>query len=233
MTVTLELLQLPRGPTRVQWRRSARARRVSLRIDPGSSSVVVTLPGRMARARGLAMLTVHAGWVDAHLAALPVALTFADGALIPVAGQPHRIRHLPASDGSAWLQAGEIHVPGNAAEIARRVTDLLRSEALRRLGALVAEKCAMAGLSVRRVTVKDTRTRWGSCTPGGTLMFCWRLVMAPSLVQDYAVAHEVAHLRHMNPWRKLLGAGPRPHPASGRRLARGSGLDGAGLLRTG
>jgi predicted metal-dependent hydrolase len=198
MTVTLEVLQLPRGPTPVQWRHSARARRVSLRIDPRSSSVVVTLPDQTGRAAGMAMLTDHAGWIASHLAALPAALTFADGTMVPVAGEPHRIRHISEGEGSAWLEAGEIHVPGDPAFLAGRVTDLLWAEARRRLGAIVAAKCAIAGLSARRVTVKDTRTRWGSCTPDGTLMFCWRLVMAPMLVQDYAVAHEVAHLRHMN-----------------------------------
>ncbi len=198
MTVTLEVLQLPRGPTPVQWRYSTRARRVSLRIDPSSSSVVVILPDQAERAAGMAMLTDHSGWIASHLAALPAALTFADGAVVPLAGEPHRIRHSPGDGGATRLEAGEILVPGDPALLAHRVTDLLWVEAQLRLGAIVAAKCALAGLSARRVTVKDTRTRWGSCTPDGTLMFCWRLVMAPPPVQDYAVAHEVAHLRHMN-----------------------------------
>jgi predicted metal-dependent hydrolase len=146
----------------------------------------------------MALLTDHAAWVAARLAALPAALAFADGAVVPIGGVPHRIRHAPGGRGGAWLDAGQILVSGDPAFLPRRVTDLLRMEARRRLGALVAAKSAQAGLAPRRVTVKDTRSRWGSCTPDRTLMFCWRLVMAPALVQDYVVAHEVAHLRHMN-----------------------------------
>jgi predicted metal-dependent hydrolase len=232
MAVTLEVLQLPRGPTPVQWRHSARAHRISLRIDPGSSSVVVTLPDRSERADGMAMLTDHAGWIAGHLAALPAALAFVDGAMVPVAGEPHRIRHTPAGQGPAWLEAGEIHVPGDPAFLARRVTNLLWAEAQQRLEAMVVTKCAIAGLSAQRVTVKDTRTRWGSCTPDGTLMFCWRLVMAPVLVQDYAVAHEVAHLRHMNHgprfWALVRGLTLHQEEAVGWLR-----LHGARLLRAG
>jgi predicted metal-dependent hydrolase len=78
------------------------------------------------------------------------------------------------------------------------VHDFLRAEAKRRLAAQTMAKATQSGLAPRRVVVKDTRTRWGSCSPDGVLMFCWRLVMAPRFVQDYVVAHEVAHLRHMN-----------------------------------
>ena len=66
------------------------------------------------------------------------------------------------------------------------------------MGALVNAKATQAGLRVGRITVKDTRSRWGSCAANGNLAFSWRLVMAPRFVQDYVAAHEVAHLRHMN-----------------------------------
>lgn len=76
--------------------------------------------------------------------------------------------------------------------------NLLRAEARRRLAALAWAHAAKAGLKPRRIIIKDTRTRWGSCAADGTLAFSWRLVMAPVFVQDYVTAHEVAHLRHLN-----------------------------------
>jgi predicted metal-dependent hydrolase len=232
MTAIHEVLQLPRGPTAVQWRRSARARRISLRIDPRNSSVVVTLPARAGRAAGIALLTDHAAWVADRLAALPKAVIFADGAMVPLAGTPHRIRHVPAGRGGAWLDSGEIHVAGDPAFLPRRVADFLRAEARRRLTAMAAVKSAQAGLCARRVTVKDTSSRWGSCAPDGTVMFCWRLVMAPELVQDYVVAHEVAHLRHMNHGPRFwsLVAELTEHR---ERAVAWLGLYGAGLLRAG
>lgn len=198
-----EILDLPHGPAPVQWRRSRRARRVSLRIDPRGGTVVVTLPPRAGRAAGMALLMDHADWVVDRLAALAAPLRLADGARIPIGGVPHRVRHCPDQRGGAWIAGQEIIVTGDAAFLPRRLTDFLRNEARRRLSARVAATAARAGLSPRRVTVKDTRSRWGSCTPDGVIMFCWRLLLAPEPVQDYVVAHEVAHLRHLDHGRQF------------------------------
>lgn len=198
-----ELLDLPSGQALVSWRRSSRARRVSLRIDPRFGAVVVTLPPRASRGAGMALLVDHAGWVSDRLAALPDALPFVDGAMVPIRDIPHRIVHRPGARGGAWIEGDEIHVAGEAAFVSRRVHDLLRVLARRQLGAHVARKAAMLGCEVARLTVRDTSSRWGSCAPNGGLSFSWRLVMAPDAVQDYVAAHEVAHLRHMNHGRRF------------------------------
>ena len=106
------MLALPRGPTRVEWRRKRRARRVSLRIDPCGGGVVVTLPIRAGRGAGVALLMNHADWVADRLAALPEALPFTDGAMVPIGGVLHRIRHVLEALGGAWLLDGELHVAG-------------------------------------------------------------------------------------------------------------------------
>jgi predicted metal-dependent hydrolase len=105
---------------------------------------------------------------------------------------------VPQSRGGAWLQDGELHVTGAPEFLGRRVTDFLRAEALRRLSGLVVAKTAILGVPARRIAVKDTRSRWGSCASDGSLAFSWRLVMTPEFVQDYVAAHEVAHLKYMN-----------------------------------
>ncbi len=196
--VPSELLALPGGPARVEWRRSQRARRISLRIDPRGGAVVVTLPPRAGRVAGMALLMDHATWVAERLAALPGLTPFADGASVPLHGVEHRIRHAPGRGGTVWVEEREILVAGAAEFLPRRVADFMRAEARRRLAALVAQKAALAGLTPRRITVKDTKSRWGSCAASRNLAFSWRLVMAPRHVQDYVAAHEVAHLRHMN-----------------------------------
>jgi predicted metal-dependent hydrolase len=216
----------------VFWRRSASARRVTLRIDARKGHVVVTLPLRAARAAGVALLNTHADWVAARLAALPDAAPFADGATVMLDGAPVPIRHAPGARGGAWLADGALHVAGDPAFLARRVHDFLRAEAKRRLAAQVGLKAAVAGVAPRRVTVKDTKSRWGSCSPDGVLMFCWRLIMAPGFVQDYVVAHEVAHLRHMNHGAAFWALTDELSP---HRSAAVAWLheQGAGLLRTG
>lgn len=244
-----ESLLLPHGPTRVLWRRSARAQRVSLRIDAREGSVIVTLPPRAAVSAGRALLMDHAGWVAERLARLPTAVVLQDGAEVPLDGRPVRIRHVPTGRGTRLVN-GELLVAGAPEFLARRVTDFLRAEAGRRLAAAALEKVALqdrledrrgpalqGGVPgrvqrARRVVVKDTRTRWGSCTADGTLMFSWRLVMAPPDVQDYVVAHEVAHLRHMDHskafWAQV--ALLTPHRAAAMRWLE---MGGAGLMRIG
>ena len=197
LNMATETLTLPGGATEVQWRRSARARRVSLRIDPRGGAVVITLPPRASRQSGLQLLMTHADWVRGRIAALPRAVLFSHGATVPLDGVPHIICHTPGARG-ALVANGVIHISGRPEFLARRVADFLRAEARRRLSALALAKAALAGVTARRVSVKDTKSRWGSCSATRDLAFCWRLVMAPPDVQDYVAAHEVAHIRHMN-----------------------------------
>jgi predicted metal-dependent hydrolase len=227
-----EILTLPNGDARVEWRRSARARRISLRIDPREGSVVVTLPMRAGRGAGVALLMSHAEWVSDRLAALPNQVSFIDGAFVPICGVPHRIRHVPDQRGGAWLHGEELHVAGAPDFLRRRVADFLRAEARRRLSAMVAVKAAAAGLRPRRLAVKDTTSRWGSCAPDGSLAFSWRLVMAPEFVQDYVTAHEVAHLQHMDHGRRFWALVDRltPHTRTAIPWLR---KEGARLLRMG
>jgi predicted metal-dependent hydrolase len=227
-----EMLTLPSGPTRVEWRRNRRARRVSLRIDPCGGGVVVTLPMRAGRGAGVALLMNHAEWVATRLAALPDALPFADGSQVPIGGVPHCIRHVPQSCGGAWLQDGELHVSGAPEFLRRRVMEFLRAEALRRLSAMVTAKTMMLGVTARRISVKDTRSRWGSCAADGSLAFSWRLVMTPEFVQDYVAAHEVAHLKHLNHGKRFWSLVDRltPHAATAIPWLRAEGFR---LLRVG
>lgn len=196
--VDSEILALPLGPARVNWRRSRRARRVSLRIDPRGGAVVVTLPHKASRTAGVALLMDHAGWVSARLAALPGALPFVEGHRVPLHGIDHAIRHIGASRGTVSAHNGEILVAGDLEFLGRRVADFFRTEARRSLSEYVYEAAERAGLKPKRITVKDTRSRWGSCAANGNLAFSWRLVMAPPFVQQYVSAHEVAHLRFMH-----------------------------------
>ena len=227
-----ETLALPSGPARVEWRRSSRARRVSLRIDPAGGSVVVTLPARATRKAGMALLMGHADWVSNRLAALPEAVTFIEGASVPIGGVPHRIRHAPAA------RAGRSCSTRNCMSPARR--NFCRAgfaiSCARRHGGGWARwwrrRPALIGVVPKRVTMKDTTSRWGSCAPDKSLALSWRLVMAPAFVQDYVVAHEVAHLRHMNHGPKFWSLVDEltPHTKAAIPWLR---AEGARLLRIG
>ncbi|MCQ8239253.1 M48 family metallopeptidase [Acetobacteraceae bacterium KSS12] len=230
----MERLCLPlAGEVSVRWRRNGRARRVSLRIDLRAGAVAVTLPPRAGREAGLALLREHDGWVAARLAALPAAIGFAEGALVPVEGVPHRIRHVPDGRRGVWIEADEIRVSGDPCFLGRRVADYLRREARTRLLGRVQSAVRGSGAPApRRLAIKDTSSRWGSCSSDGTVMLSWRLLMAPPAVQDYVVAHELAHLRHLDHgtafWRLVEQL--TPHRAHAEAWLKRFGPE---LLRTG
>jgi predicted metal-dependent hydrolase len=178
--------------------RSPRARRVSLRVDTARRRIVLTAPLRMSRDMALGFAYGQGGWIAARLKRLPPPRPFHDGAEVPVFGVPHRIRHRPDARGTVWLEEGEIHVAGRAEHLSRRLRDWLIGELRRRVLPLVAAKAEKIQRPVKRVGLRDSRSRWGSCGPDGGLSFSWRLVFAPPEVLDYLVAHEVAHLVHKN-----------------------------------
>ncbi len=178
--------------------RNARARRASLRVDPANRRIVLTAPSRMARGTAVGFAETQAGWIAARLQRLPARRPFVDGAEIPLFGLPHRLRHRPDARGTVWREGSEIHIAGRPEHLSRRVKDWLIGELKKELVPLVHAKAARTERPVKRISVRDTRSRWGSCGPDASLSFSWRLVFAPPEVLDYLAAHETAHLVHLN-----------------------------------
>lgn len=196
----LASLSLMGGAVPVRVNTHPRARRMALRIDPQGEAVDLVLPPRSSLPRALEFFEANRRWLERRLAALPPRTAFAEGALVPILGVPHLIRHVPASTGrgAVWIEDKEILVTGDKAHVARRLKDHLREEARRELVVRARTLALRIERKVARVSVRDTRTRWGSCSATGNLCFSWRLIFAPEAVLDYVVAHEVAHLVHMN-----------------------------------
>jgi predicted metal-dependent hydrolase len=191
---------------RVQIKRVATARRFTLRVRAATRDVVLTLPPRGSLTRAKVFVERHADWVKSRLARLPVPTPFGPGALIPLRGSLHEISHRPGARGTVWIEQPEFDaaghpklcVSGEAPFVARRVQDFLMREAKRDLHAAVERHTKTIGTAARRISLRDTTSRWGSCSSAGSLNFSWRLIMAPPFVLDYLAAHEVAHLVHMN-----------------------------------
>ena len=185
-------------PIAMRVRRHARARNLILRIEEDGSGIVVTVPFGVAISEAVDLAQSRAEWIRQHLDSWLARIPFADGVSIPFLGDEYRVVHSPARRGVAWREGDEIHVAGKAEHLPRRLRDWLVSEARREMGARAHAKAAEIGKLVTRVSVRDMRSRWGSCGEGGGISFAWRLVMAPDWVLDYVVAHEVAHLKHLN-----------------------------------
>jgi predicted metal-dependent hydrolase len=165
----------------VRLRRHRRARRYTLRIHPSDREAILTIPPRGTIADAKDFAQRHGGWIAARLGRLPKAAPFLPGTVLPLRGVPHRIVHRPGVRGTVWPETRDMK-----REVRADLQDAVQS-------------CAEAlGVKVKRLSIRDQSSRWGSCTSAGSLSFSWRLILAPPHVLDYLAAHEVAHLVEMN-----------------------------------
>ncbi len=187
-----------RAPVVVGIRRNRHARRLSLRVSDIDGRTTLTAPSWVAERDILRFLEEKQDWLRSALPEPGAAKRVAPGAVICVEGWEHRIAQSNETRGAARLERGEIHVPGLSEATGRRVGALFKVMARDRLSAQV-ETCAdVLNRAYGQIRLRDTRSRWGSCSAQGDLMFCWRLIMAPPEVLNYVAAHEVAHLVEMN-----------------------------------
>ena len=191
-----QIIQLGQPPIEITVKRSARARRLSLRVSGVDGRVSLTVPNRSGLSEAEGFLRDKEPWIRKHLDKQPAASAVEPGAMIPVEGVERKI--LETATRVVRLHPHWIEVPHGAEKTAPRVRAFLKNLARDRLSAASAHYAQMVGKPFGRITLRDTRSRWGSCTSDGNLMYSWRLVLAPSEVLDYVAAHEVSHLVEMN-----------------------------------
>lgn len=190
-------IRLPGNPPiDVVLRRSARARRLSLRMSQLDGRVTLTLPAKVPESQGMAFLQEKEAWLRGHLSGRQADVFVGLGAELPVEGETLRIE--PGQGRSVQRVEGALLVPGAEDRVAARVKGWLRALARDRLAEACDEYALRLGRPYARLTLRDTRSRWGSCTHDGGLMFSWRLILADREILDYVAAHEVAHLAEMN-----------------------------------
>lgn len=190
---------LPSGKTViVNIRRSARSRRVILRIAPDTGQAELVLPGRLSEKKGITFLNDKVAWLEERLEKYPDPIPFEDGRVVPFLGEPLTIRHKDAKRADVRRDKDQLIVTAPQARLSKAVRDWYKREAGCEITILAKQKSTMLDRPYGRLTIRDTRSRWGSCSANGNLNFSWRVVMAPNYVLDYLVAHEVAHLVEMN-----------------------------------
>lgn len=177
-------------------RRSARARRITLRISSLDGRVTLTLPQRVPEGEAMDFARHKEPWIRKHLAAQSAQIPVGFGCQLPIAGKICTV--LPGSGRTVKLDDAELRVPGSSDAAPRRVVGFLKSRARDRLAHACDTYAARLGRGYSGMSLRDTRSRWGSCSSAGKLMFSWRLVLAPPEILEYVAAHEVAHLQEMN-----------------------------------
>lgn len=185
-------------PVEVHLKRLAHARRFSLRVSRLDGKVTLSMPTRAREGEAMAFLKGNEAWLRETLQAMPdsVPLPVCHGAVVSVEGRDLLVT--PAVGRGVRVEGDRLLVPGDAATVGPRVAAWLKVLARDRLAAASTRYAAMVGRRYSLLALRDTRSRWGSCSPDGRLMYSWRLILAPPAVLDYVAAHEVAHLVELN-----------------------------------
>lgn len=185
-------------PAPVEIRSLRSARRLRLRFDDSSATLKLTCPWGMSRRTALKWALEQRDWIETQLSRALPGEPFEAGARIPVEGEDvlivwdARARRTPVLDGS------ELRLGGPQTNLSRRVETYLKRRALDIMSGEVAEYAAKIGVPASSVSVGDAGTRWGSCSSQRKIRLSWRLILAPPTVRRYVVAHEVAHLVHLD-----------------------------------
>jgi predicted metal-dependent hydrolase len=185
-------------PVPIEIRSIRGARRMRLRYDEVRGLLKLTCPPRTSRRSALAWALDQRDWIDARVADRLPGVPFVPGAVVPVEGRDRRLVWAEDGPRSVRLSDDALICGGPEQGIPRRVEAFLKRLALETMSREVAEFAAVAGVTPRRVSIGDAATRWGSCSSAGAIRLSWRLILAPPTVRRYVVAHEVAHLRHLD-----------------------------------
>lgn len=183
-------------PLAVTLRQSARARRISLRVSGLDGKVTLTVPRGVREREALEFAREKEAWLRAQLSRRVEQISVEEGVSIPIEGTMRRIALVKGR--GVQLRGEGLLVGGPAESAAARLQAWLKQRARDKLADASDRYAAELGVGYNRLTLRDTRSRWGSCSARGGLMYSWRLILAPAEVLDYVAAHEVAHLREMN-----------------------------------
>lgn len=177
-------------------RPSARARRITLRVSQVDGRVTVTLPHHVPEGEALAFAAQKERWIRKHLSGRQAPVAMVPGAVLAVAGQEVMLE--AGSGRSVRIEGDRLLVPGTPDAMGRRVAGYLKTRARDALAAASDHYAERLGRSYTGLSLRDPRSRWGSCSSAGRLMYSWRLILAPPEILNYVAAHEVAHLAEMN-----------------------------------
>ena len=175
--------------------KSSRAKRLTIRIDEKNHCPSLTIPKGCSQKQAVKFVDANKDWILNMMARLPQAKNFCNGDTISFFGKNYIINQTHAQKGGCF-EDNYIKIGGQPEFLNRRVTDFLKEQTLEKLSKLTLEKAKILNCHVSGVSIKDTKSRWGSCSTLGNINYNWRICMAPSYVIDYLVSHEVSHLLH-------------------------------------
>jgi predicted metal-dependent hydrolase len=193
-----DMLEIGAHQVPLQVRRNRRAKRMYLRYNPADHAFALTLPHRTKMEEGVRFVSSKSDWIVETLRDMPERKKLRAGMTLPILGQMTKIVSVSDLPAPFALKDNRLEIGAGSGTFAKRAEHALKKIARNELTELAECKAQRLGRRINRMTLRDTRSRWGSCSSDANLMFSWRLVFAPYAVLDYVVSHEVAHLRQMN-----------------------------------
>jgi predicted metal-dependent hydrolase len=194
MTITPTTIHAAGREIDLQIKRLKQSRRIVIRWNPLKETLTLSIPTRCTTARAMEFLEERQDWIEKTVGKMPDKVAFEFGTKIPVLGEELRIVEANrAPSGEGWLPI--LSTPARCAET---VQTILKNRLKHYIGEMAEEMADQIGAKLTRITIRDTISRWGSCSVDGSLSFSWRLIFAPREVLDYVIAHEVAHLKQHN-----------------------------------
>lgn len=175
---------------------SFKNRRLSLRICSKKREVILSLPPFCSQKRAFQFVDSHLEWIEQNLSKIPVAKEFEDHETFALFGREIRICHQPDSLSAPRLEGSTLFVGGDKCFLHRRIKDFIKQEAQKEFSERTKSLAEKINCSVKNITIKDTKSRWGSCSTLCNINYNWRIALAPEYVIDYLMAHEVSHLKH-------------------------------------
>ena len=201
----------------LRFRRNAKARRLVLRLDAKTQGLVMTLPKRSGLTEAMRFVEQSRDWIIRTLSKQIAPTILGHGTKVLFRGQIHNLQLIGGRRGLISVADNILLVPGDEAHAQRRLLDYFKKQALQELSAVSRKYAIAMETRYSRISIRDQKSRWGSCSAGGILSYSWRLILAPAFVLDYVAAHEVAHLREMNHgprfWRLVLTHCPHARDA--------------------
>ena len=178
--------------------KSTRASKLILKIDNRERIPVLTIPKYCSNKKAVEFVRSNKQWIDDCLQKLPLIRKFIIGEQISLFGKKYQIEHCPTSRFGVQIEDSVIKVSGQQEFLHRRLTDFIKQKAKSRFLQKSQKLAAKIDCHINEVFIKDTKSRWGSCSNRNNINYNWRIALAPDYVIDYLIAHEVSHLKHQD-----------------------------------
>ena len=183
-------------PLRLRY--NAKAKRIILRVDQETGGAIISLPRHASETEAISLVNERIDWIVDKIREFPPKITLTDGQSLTLMGQHITIRHRPDLKIGVQLIGSEMIASGMREHLHRRIVDWLKKYAKGIITPRANNMASQLECKINRISIRDTKSRWGSCSSQGNLSFCWRLIMTPEWVLNYVIAHEVSHLKHMD-----------------------------------